>query len=63
MIPNDKDVDPGEMDVVLADYIGLYVVEQLTGDSNSTRRLQFELSKRRVSVKSNSRIHVDGQIR
>ena len=62
-IADHKDVDPDELDVVLADYIDPDAVEQLARHSNSTWRLQFELPKHRVAVKSNGEILVDGNLK
>ena len=62
-IADHKDVDPDELNIVLADYIDPDAVEQLARHSNSTWRLQFELPKHSVTVKSDGKLLVDGQFK
>ena len=62
-IADHKDVDPDELNIVLADYIDPDAVEQLARHSNSTWRLQFELPKHSVTVKSDGEVLVDGQFK
>ena len=62
-IADHKDVDSGEMDIVLADYIDPDAVEQLARHSNSNWRLQFELPKHSVTVKSDGGVLVDDQLK
>ena len=62
-IAEHKSVDPSELDVVVADYIDLAAVEQLARHSNSTWDLEFELPNHNVTVHSDGRVLVDGQVR
>lgn len=57
-IADHNDVDPDELDFVLADYIDPDAVEQLARHSNSTWRLQFELQEHSVTVKSDGGVLV-----
>jgi len=60
-IADSKDVKPNELEVVLNEHMDLDAVEQLAKHSDSTWRLEFELPKHSVTVKSNGEILVDGQ--
>jgi len=62
-IAEHKSVDPSELDVVVADYIDLAAVEDLARHSNSTWSLEFELPNHNVTIHSDGRVFVDGQIR
>ena len=62
-IADHKDIDPDELDIVLADHIDPDAVEQLARHSNSTWRLQFELPKHNVTVKSDGGVLIDGQLK
>ncbi|MEZ3171169.1 HalOD1 output domain-containing protein [Halorubrum sp. RMP-47] len=61
-IAEHKNVDPSDLDIVIADYVDLAAVEKLGRRDNSTWRLQFELPDHSVAVHSDGRILVDDQI-
>ncbi|WP_147441166.1 HalOD1 output domain-containing protein [Halorubrum sp. Atlit-26R] len=62
-IAEHKSVDPNELDVIVADYIDIAAVEQLARHSTSTWSLEFELPNHSVTVHSDGRVLVDGQVR
>ncbi|WP_147437808.1 MULTISPECIES: HalOD1 output domain-containing protein [unclassified Halorubrum] len=62
-IAEHKSVDPDELDIIVADYIDIAAVEQLARHSNSTWSLEFELPSHSVTVHSDGRVLVDGQVR
>jgi hypothetical protein len=61
-IADHKGVHSSELDIVLADYIDPDAVEQLARHSDSSWRLQFELPKHSVTVRSDGGVLVDGQL-
>ncbi|WP_193308890.1 HalOD1 output domain-containing protein [Halorubrum halophilum] len=56
-----KDVDPSDLEVVLAEHVDLHAIEQLAKHETSTWQLEFELPEHTVSVTSDGGVLVDGQ--
>lgn len=60
-VADSEGVEPGGLEVALADYIDLDAVNQLAEHSNSTWTLRFELPEHTVTVTSDGVTLVDDQ--
>lgn len=58
-IADDRDVEPTELDLVLADHINPEVLKQLDNDQASTWTFSFELPEKTVTVMSDGTILLD----
>lgn len=57
-----NDVDPTELDILLAEYIDLEALDRLAHHEHSTWTLTFELPEHSMTVASDGRILVDGRL-
>ena len=62
-IADRENVKPDDLDFVLADYIDPDAVQQLSGQGNSTWKLEFELPDHIVTVTSDGEIFVDDYLK
>lgn len=62
-VADHKNVNTADLDIVLADCIDLDAVETLARHNNSTWRLQFELPKHSVTIKSNGEVLIDDHLK